>query len=112
MVFVKKVRIDGMQKDKYGRTIGEVYLGNRCLNDELLVNGYAWHYKKYSQSNNKANEEAVARSLKRGLWADTNPIPPWEFRHGNTSSNHSTFKSPGHNLYRSSGWAISLQCKR
>lgn len=81
MVFGKKVRIDGKQKDKYGRTIGEVYVGDKSLNDELLIAGFAWHYKQYSKSTNKANAETVARALKHGLWADSKPIPPWEFRH-------------------------------
>ena len=24
--------------------------------------------------------EAAAKDAKKGLWADANPIPPWEFR--------------------------------
>jgi len=82
MVFGKKVRIDGTKKDDYGRTLAEVFVGGKNLNDELLLSGLAWHYKKYSKNKNRDNYESLARSMKRGLWNDANPVPPWEFRHG------------------------------
>jgi len=46
MVFRKKVKIISYGKDRYGRTIGLIYLdsNNQCLNEELIKSGYAWVY--------------------------------------------------------------------
>ena len=41
----------------------------------------AWWYRKYAPKKKElAKAEAAARKAKRGLWADANPIPPWEWR--------------------------------
>ncbi len=54
------------------------------MNEELLKNGYAWHYKQYSKDSfyRRVFEdwEAEARRKKVGLWADFNPQAPWEYR--------------------------------
>jgi hypothetical protein len=48
----------------------------------------AWHYKYYQNEQSPedrrlyAEAEREARAAKRGLWADPNPTPPWDFRHG------------------------------
>ncbi|HPG42173.1 MAG TPA: hypothetical protein PLI87_22500, partial [bacterium] len=51
--------------------------------------GYAWHFKKYSKDEGLAALEQDARKAGKGLWADKNPIAPWEFRklmrQGNTA---------------------------
>lgn len=79
-VFGKEVRIERHSKDRYGRTIGVVYLGSRCINLEMVQEGWAWHYKQFSKSSEYAEAEKAAKKKKLGLWQDTNPIPPWEFR--------------------------------
>jgi endonuclease YncB( thermonuclease family) len=50
------------------------------LNKELVKNGLAWHFKKYSKDNSYAVLENEARASKVGLWADNNPIAPWTWR--------------------------------
>ena len=50
------------------------------LDKELLSAGLAWHYKQYSRDPEMAKLEFQARSAKRGLWAEPNPVPPWEWR--------------------------------
>jgi endonuclease YncB( thermonuclease family) len=67
-------------KDRNGRIIGEIYFNNKCLNKELIKNGLAWHFKKYSKSLEYANLELEARKKKLGLWKDAMPIAPWEWR--------------------------------
>ena len=69
--------------DRYGRTVGEVILPDgRSLNRELVRAGYAWWYRKYSSDTTLGLLESEARSGRRGLWADPNPVPPWDWRHG------------------------------
>jgi len=55
--------------DKYGRLLGEVILlGGKILNKELVKNGYAVHFKKYSTNTEYANLEITAKKQKLGIW--------------------------------------------
>ena len=68
------------KRDRYGRILGDVHLGDRHINLEMVQDGLAWHYKQYSKSKELAEAEDEARRTKKGLWADKSPEPPWEFR--------------------------------
>jgi len=81
-VFGKEVTIKWTSRDKYKRILGEVYLGNRRINLEIVQEGFAWHYTQYSKDQTLANAEKEAKEAKRGLWSMPNPIPPWEYRKG------------------------------
>lgn len=81
LAFGKNVRLIEHNKDRYGRTVGTIILPDgRSLNEELVREGYAWHYTAYSKDKTLANLEADARRFKRGLWQDPNPVAPWDFR--------------------------------
>ena len=54
-------------KDRNGRWIAEIYLLDKCLNKELVKNGLAWHFKKYSKSVEYSNLELEAQKKKIGL---------------------------------------------
>ena len=54
-------------KDRNGRWIAEIYLLDKCLNKELVKNGLAWHFKKYSKSAEYSNLELEAQKKKIGL---------------------------------------------
>jgi len=80
-------RIHGQQvtvmvsdKDRYGRSIGTVFLDNENINLWLVANGYAWHYKRYSKDEALGKAEEKAKSAKLGLWSTAKPIPPWDYR--------------------------------
>jgi len=81
LVFGKTVTIQPTGTDKYGRTLANVLLPDgRSLNEELVRQGYAWWFRKYSKDQTLAKLEADARQSRRGLWADPKPIPPWDWR--------------------------------
>jgi endonuclease YncB( thermonuclease family) len=88
LVFDKQVVVEYEKTDRYGRTLGKVVAFGRDVNLEQVRAGLAWHYKYYQDEQSPADRqlyadaEAEARGAKRGLWADTNPIPPWDFRRG------------------------------
>ena len=88
LVFGKDVVVLWNKRDKYGRVVGTVMVGSVNVNLEQLQAGLAWYYRQYAgdvPAENRATyerAEAEARSAKRGLWAQPNPLPPWEFRHG------------------------------
>ena len=78
--FNRKVRVRVITTDKYGRKVCRVEVDGQDLSVELLRAGLAWHSKRYNQEPALASLQAEARARKRGLWADPNPIPPWEWR--------------------------------
>ncbi|WP_255571219.1 thermonuclease family protein [Halomarinibacterium sedimenti] len=69
------------KKDRYGRIIGFVkYDNGRDLSEELLKNGLAWHFIKYSKDKTLQALEDRAKINKIGLWSENNPIAPWDWR--------------------------------
>jgi endonuclease YncB( thermonuclease family) len=53
------------------------------LSQALVQAGYAWHDTRYAPHDRRlAQLQAEAQAMQRGLWADTNPIPPWEWDQG------------------------------
>jgi endonuclease YncB( thermonuclease family) len=81
-VFGQTVEVKEQSRDRYGRTVADLYLGPRWINLEMVAEGWAWHYKEYSKDPQLAGAEQAARQAKFGLWADKEPVPPWDFRSG------------------------------
>ena len=99
MVFGKSVRVDDRKKDRYGRTLGSVWMASgKCqiancpktvdVGLTMLAQGLAWHYKQYAKDQptqereQYSQAEEKARGQHVGLWRDVKPepIPPWEWR--------------------------------
>jgi len=63
-----------------------VRVDGRDVNFEQVRAGLAWHYKQYEREQRPkdrtayAQAEVNARKNRLGLWRDSNPLPPWEFR--------------------------------
>jgi micrococcal nuclease len=77
----EKVKLDSKGKDKYGRTLGVVYVGPMSINEAQILTGMAWAYMIPKDSHYR-DFEGIARKYKDGLWADPSPCPPWDFRKG------------------------------
>lgn len=80
LVFGRDVHLHATGRDKYGRTLGHLHLGEVWVNHEQILRGMAWHYLQYSQDAQLALAEADARRTRRGLWQDAKPVPPWLWR--------------------------------
>lgn len=80
LCFGKQVKVIKTGEDKYGRTLGHVYVGDVSVNQELLKLGLAWHYKYFNKDPELAKLEEQAKSAKIGLWSQSNPVAPWDFR--------------------------------
>ena len=87
LVFRRQVEVEWNKKDKYGRIVGKVHTldgTDACL--AQISSGMAWHYKQYSSEQTPADRvryseaETKARSDGVGLWRESSPIPPWEWR--------------------------------
>ena len=77
----KEVRVIVHNKDRYGRSVADVY-GNDGMhvNSEIVKAGFAWHFTRYSNDPKLASLQREAQQARRGLWKDEHPVPPWEFR--------------------------------
>lgn len=82
----KEVTVNWIKRDYHKRVVGKVLLNKTDINLEQVKRGMAWVFKHfmddpYSQDQADyvdAQEEAEKRHL--GLWSQSDPIPPWEFR--------------------------------
>lgn len=82
-IYRKQVQIKVMDIDRYKRLVSLVFLGKRDINREMVEEGWAWAYRQYldrAYSSDYINAEEEARSRRLGLWKNSNPQPPWEFR--------------------------------
>ena len=82
LAFGKHARVVEVTVDRYGRIVGRVYVDGLDVNRELVAGGLAWVYRRYSNDAELLELEAGAKQKGLGLWADPNPIPPWEWRRG------------------------------
>jgi endonuclease YncB( thermonuclease family) len=81
LAFGREIRLEPRGTDAYDRELAEVFLPDgRSLNREMVSAGLAWWYRRYSDDADLAAREREARTARRGLWADRNPAPPWDFR--------------------------------
>lgn len=79
--YVRLIINDKNKYDRNKRLIAEVILEDgRNLNKELVKNGLAWHFKKYSDNEEYAQLEIEAKNNKIGIWSEPNPIAPWDWR--------------------------------
>ena len=67
------------------RTLADVLLRNGTnVNHTLVKDGWCWWYRKYAPGDTVLEGlETEAREAKKGLWADPQPVPPWEWRKRN-----------------------------
>ena len=82
----RTVVIEWTKRDKYQRLVGKVLLAGRDINITQIEAGLAWHYKKYATEQSPKDRqrytraEEQARASRLGLWRDSHPVPPWEYR--------------------------------
>lgn len=88
LVFDQVVTVEWEKRDRYQRIIGKVLAPGAVDTGLAQIDaGLAWHYKKYQREQSPADREAYAaaedqaRAHRAGLWRDTAPTPPWEWRH-------------------------------
>lgn len=90
LILNREVRVEKQDLDQYDRVVGQVYDSGLLVNLTLVASGHAWVYERYCQApicRQMKAEEARARQKKLGLWAQTDPQPPWQWRqsHGGRS---------------------------
>ena len=92
LVYGKQVDVDWSKQDRYGRTVGKVFVNGTNANLVQVKRGLAWYYKKYQNELilddrlDYLHAQEAAESSKVGLWADHEPTPPWDFRKSRRSN--------------------------
>lgn len=82
LVAAQPVTVTYTQTDRYGRIIGRVFTTNGTEASRFMVqSGAAWVYERYNADRALPGLQREAQAHKRGLWADSNPVPPWIWRH-------------------------------
>jgi endonuclease YncB( thermonuclease family) len=81
-VYGEVVRVEITDTDRYGRTVGHLYLGDRHINREMIREGHAWVYRQYVEAQSLLEDEKAARESGEGLWRlpEAERAPPWEWR--------------------------------
>ncbi|KAA2211355.1 thermonuclease family protein [Teichococcus oryzae] len=82
LVFRQAVVVTVRETDRYGRSVGTVWVDGRSANAEMVRQGQAWVYRQYLRDRSLLALEEEARQAKRGLWAlpEAERVPPWQWR--------------------------------
>lgn len=80
----KAVRLEWKDADKYSREVAIVYSGGTNVNLQMVKEGLAWHYAYFApDARDLADAQKAARKARLGLWADDEPVNPYDFRKEN-----------------------------
>ena len=95
LVYEKLARLECHKTDRYGRGICDVSVAPALASNgpmtldaglAMVSIGMAWWYREYADEQTpQAREqyefaEQVAKVRRTGLWADRNPVAPWDWR--------------------------------
>jgi len=88
MVLGKQVKVSSQAVDKYGRMVAHLGLDGLDVNAEQIRRGMAWEYSHFHGNKALVALQEEAKQVPRGLWALSDPMPPWEWRklHPNVDS--------------------------
>ena len=68
-------------KEPSGCTFAKILLPDgTTVNHTLVKEGWCWWYQKHAPDDMTLEgvEEEEAKGARKGLWADPQPVPPWE----------------------------------
>lgn len=81
-----------IEKDRYGRTVADLFvdIGEEKeihLNSQMLMDGMAYHYERYSSSCPQPEvlvmAENIAKEQSAGVWSNPDAEKPWDYRKRN-----------------------------
>lgn len=86
LVAGKEIQLQLIGGDAYRRIIAHVFIDGVHVNAEMVGRGLAWVRRAYDPPAHLVQREDEARAARRGLWADADPTPPWDWRKAKRSS--------------------------
>lgn len=85
----RAVRVVLTDRDRYGRLVGRIWVGQTYVNAYMTQFGHAWAFERYMKDSRIRAGQDLARREKRGLWAlppqDRLPPPTWRERNPRVS---------------------------
>ncbi|UPM51565.1 thermonuclease family protein [Synechococcus sp. A10-1-5-1] len=89
-----EVLLPGIKKDRYGRTVSEIFRGDTNVNLELVRRGQAFVYRQYLQGCDREaylTAERHAEASRAGVWSLPGGVTrPWDWRKGRMSRSKET----------------------
>ena len=79
----KSISLKPQVKDRYGRTVAEIFVGTTNINLQMVREGAAFAYRKYLKQcdgGDYLNAESMAKREKQGVWGPYQTQLPWEYR--------------------------------
>lgn len=83
LILGQQVDVETTGAKTYNREVCRITKDGMNINTEMVKAGYAWAYRQYLKrpyASEYLDAESVARERRLGLWQQSNPTPPWEFR--------------------------------
>ena len=75
----KKVDVETMEIDRFGRALGVLWLDGVNINLEMVKSGYAsWNRQHAGYDDELEEAEKIARDEGRGLWVNPGTEPSWD----------------------------------
>ncbi|HEY9747389.1 MAG TPA: thermonuclease family protein [Allocoleopsis sp.] len=83
----QNVELRAVERDRYGRTVAEIFKNGQSINLQMVQEGRAVVYRQYltacaSTQSRYLQAEAKAKQRKLAFWSQANPVMPWDFRAG------------------------------
>lgn len=110
LAFKKQVTLQSTGYDRYQRLLAVVFDGNRNLNLALVQQGMAWTYSQTQPIYEQAMAQAKQQRI--GLWQDTNPINPYDWRKVHSHTNNSAQTSNSQKNSANRPLAGALDCSK
>ena len=92
LVYSKSVKLQCAKQDRHGRHVCDVSLPSGDVGQTMIAQGMAWFYRDYARELSPQQRSAYdaaerdARARRVGLWADPQPVPPWQWRRADKSA--------------------------
>ena len=76
-----------VERDRFGRTVAEIYRDGRSVNLQMVRDGQAVVFRRYLDNCTATREqylqsESEAKQARRGYWNQSSPVMPWDWRRG------------------------------
>ena len=90
LVLNKQVHVDSQAVDVYGRLVALIKVGDLNVSHEQVQRGMAWASSRSKKGKTLLTLQNGAKKTKRGLWSQTNPMPPrnWRKAHAAPQQQH------------------------
>ncbi len=82
----KPVTMKTYGKDRYHRTLAQVFVNGRDIAEIILEHGWAWYYTSDLDKDTRKKYQKLrdyAKKNKYGIWSVPNPVKPADFRRAN-----------------------------